>query len=270
MDNLAADPTFDPNGTEKYNLSIQVSLDGFSFSVTNPTNNRLVAFLTEPAIIHSEVYTSRRFFEWIDKHSLLTKKFHSVRIIYPTIKYQVVPGEYYDFEKQKSLTEFMFVLPDKMKIIDNYIPSIEANVIFSIPQDLHQYLSERYPQPLFFHPVSSIVSKLDLNRKEAQLALHFCNSQFFMLLFDNGKLIISNSYRFTHPNDIIYHLLTGIKLHDISIRNTILWLSGSINLNDDRFSALSRHFENISFMSPEIQINDEQFPFHPHHYSLIL
>jgi hypothetical protein len=67
MNALTTDPAFDINRTEEYKLSIQVSLDGFSFSVVHVHENRLLAFGQFPITVSSESFLGRRFTEWLNE-----------------------------------------------------------------------------------------------------------------------------------------------------------------------------------------------------------
>src|SRR6056297_1767752 len=121
MHELIKDPGFDLNRTNDYTLSIQVSLDGFSFCVVRKADDRLMAIKNTPVTISEEKFLTRRFSEWIKSEEIPNKTFESVRIIFHTERFTLVPREIFDREKQYALFNLLFLKREEMQILNNTI-----------------------------------------------------------------------------------------------------------------------------------------------------
>ena len=71
MSELVSYEWFDIEKTYKYILSIQVSLDGFSFSVLSQHEDNVLAFKTNQLKISSAALIPRRFNDWLESEELL-------------------------------------------------------------------------------------------------------------------------------------------------------------------------------------------------------
>ena len=101
---LCVDETLDINSTSLYNLSIQVSLDGFCFSIFNSVNKKYIVlkYIPYPNNISNEVIFEK-IEETLKKEELLNLTYKSVNAIYLSPKYTLVPEEFFDVESHRSL-----------------------------------------------------------------------------------------------------------------------------------------------------------------------
>lgn len=270
MTALTTDPGFDINRTEEYKLSIQVNLDGFSFSVVHLHENRLLAAGQFPITISSESFLGRRFTEWMNDTELLQKKYSVVQFYYFSEKFTLVPSSFYEFKKQNKIIEEAFGKQKGISVRDNYLPEDEANLVFTIPDSLMEAFEKKFPGNIILHPVSLLSQKLHQNflnnEDKSILALCFQNNFFSLLLYFQKKLQISNSFCYKHPNDVIFYILSVLKVLKLNTSETGLLLAGNINQDDAIHSLLSEYFEKTEFISPSCQFNKTIFkaPLHPY------
>lgn len=260
---LKTDPGFDINRTEEYKLSIQVSLDGFSFSVVHIHENRLLAAGQFPITVSSESFLGRRFTEWFHEVELLQKNYSEVQLYYFSEKFTLVPSSFYEFKNQKKVIETAFGNLNNHSVRDNYLPEDEANLIFTIPDSLTEAFEKVFPGYIILHPLSILSKKLHQNflndQDEKLLALSFRNHFFSLLLFVNKKLQIINNYYFKHPNDVIFYILSVLKSRNINPSKTALLLSGKINSSSEITAALSDYFSQTEFLKVSVQYNENIF-----------
>ena len=96
MSETTFDRYFETNKTQEYTLFIHVSPDGFSFSVVNTDEKRLLAYNSTPLKISNETFLIRRFDEWAKSEKLFLNEFKKTVIIFDTEKFTIVPEDYYD------------------------------------------------------------------------------------------------------------------------------------------------------------------------------
>jgi hypothetical protein len=89
------DETLDINSTENYELSIQVSPDGFSFCILDTIRSKFVlirAFEAE----ENKYFNANKINELLGKDDFLTKRYKKVSVILPSPKFTIVPSPLFD------------------------------------------------------------------------------------------------------------------------------------------------------------------------------
>lgn len=260
---LTTDPEFDFNRTEEYKLSIQVSLDGFSFSVVHLHKNKLLAFGQFPITMSSESFLGRRFTEWFTEVEILQKTYSEVQLYYFSDKFTLVPSSFYEFKHQKKIIEKAFGKLNSNSVRDIYFPEDEANLIFTLPDSLNEAFEQTFPGYIILHPLSILSKKIHQGfiqeENEKLLALSFQNNFFSLLLFVGKKLQISNSFYFKHPNDVVFYTLSVLKSRNISPSKTTLLLSGKMYPESEVTTVLSDYFARTEFMNVSVQYNENIF-----------
>ena len=96
MHDTFVDNSFDLENSINNILSIRVSPGGFSFSVVNLQNNKLLAFNHSTLKISNEHFIPRRFGEWIDSETILQNKYGQTHVYVDTPKFTFVPEPFFE------------------------------------------------------------------------------------------------------------------------------------------------------------------------------
>ena len=261
MENVITDPTFDFKRTEEYKLSIQISLDGFYFSIIQSDENRLFALDDYPATISSESFLARRFKEWSDNIDYFKQKYAEIRILYHTEKYTLIPGELYNHKKQHEIADLLFKTEEGIVVLDNFIPEMKGNLLLSIPRALSEEFSIKFPGYQLIHPLAVIIPKImeTAGENKNSLMLLFDKTCFSLLLFRKNRLHAVNSFKFLHPNDVIYYVLSILKQLGIKSKEITPLVAGKIGKGDKIHTLLKDYFNNITFFPPQVIFDAEIF-----------
>ena len=252
MFDFITDGSFDIEKTKQYILSIQVSLDGFSFLIIHPSEERIIAFKTTPLKISSENLLSRRLKEWLESEELLKRPFNSVRVFIFTENFTLVPVDYFRSEWHQDLTSILFQENASNKIIENKIGSLNAYLIFPLSSDLIEVLQ------LFFnnnfeiiHPVTKLL-QTPLKSKKRNCAVILSTKKCFLLIVTrNNKLLLANSFQTAHQNDLVYNVLNTFQQLGIARSETELYFADSITKTTEIEDLLKPYFENIGTLETE-------------------
>lgn len=260
---LATDSLFDSKKTEKYILSIQVCLDGFSFSVTDDTKARLLACGMVPATISSEKFLGRRFKEWVESEELLKKPFGTTNILFCSRKITLIPSVFYEFERQKQIFEQNYGTQEDHAIRDNYLPDIKANLVFAVPKSLIETVDKLFPGCPVTHSIGLLHKKIQesqyLGNYKQLISLFFQKSSFSLLLYKDGQFIQHNSFDYQHQNDVAFYVLSVLKTMKINSDGLKVVLAGNVTQNGDVHAILSGYFEETEFLTPSVQFNKDVF-----------
>ena len=260
MHELITDQSFDLNRTNEYILSIQVSLDGFSFSVKQAKDNYPLIVSRTPATISSEKFIARRFREWVNTEEILKQSYAEINIQYFTGNFTAIPVSFFLHEKQNEIAALLFKQEVTLQVVTSHPNHSEIKILFSIPVNLSSEIAEKFDSCKLVHPAMVLIEKCSTLFSEINGALLYFTPENFLLLLYNGKnLVLANSYMYGHPNDIVYYLMAALNEFHIKPGSLKLVLSGEISKEDETEIMLMKYFNNLEFWLPETNIDSKAF-----------
>jgi len=226
------DKTFDSAQTNTYHLSIQISLDGFYFCILDIPKGKYIVlkghhfFLKRPRLLLKYV---REVFE---SDEVLALNFKSVEILYATRKFTLVPQTFYSRGSLDKYLWFNNVQERGYLVVKNLFPKAACQCIFDIPQNLSEYLFDKYPKTEIKHSLFPLVEGV-LKRNRAfplkdQVHLNFFRENFEMVVVNGSRLICCNIFNYLTERDILYHVLFTFDQLKLSPESTELILHGQI------------------------------------------
>ena len=259
MSELLADKTFNLDNTKEYILSIQVSLDGFYFSVT--FNNKLLILEEYTVKISSEKFLGRRFDEWLSGIDLFEKPWAGVRIVYLTSKITLVPGYFYDYDKQDEIINLIFNKQPGYITRDNYWSENRCNLIFPVHEDFLKTADLKFSGHQIIHPATVLNQKIQpyLEDNKAILSLFFENGHFYQIFYYDNELKSVNCYLYNNADDVIFYVLSVLNSYNISYNNADIILTGKIEPSDEIYKKLNHYTENILIIKNQINFDAAVF-----------
>ena len=245
MSELVSFESFNVEKTYEYILSIQVSLDGFSFSVLSQQEDKLLAFKLIRLKISSSSLISRRFDEWLKTEDLLQKPFKKIRIIVFSDEFTLIPEQYFHEGLKKEIPPLLFGDNNEAEIAENVINNLKTRLIFTLPAGLNSVITEQIGECEIVHPVKIILNNLPETEKENGLILLFDVNNFYITLFNNNKVLLTNNFKMTHANDVVYYVLTTLKQLEISTSETNLFITDTINKLPEIEKSMQPYFAEI-------------------------
>jgi hypothetical protein len=269
MFDFITDDSFDVEKTKQYILSIQVSLDGFSFLIIHPSEKRIVAFKSTPLKISSDNLLARRFTEWIESEELLKKQFKSVRLFIFTESFTLVPEEYLGEGWHQDLTSVLFHQNPDYKIMENKIEALNARLIFPLPSDFIEVFQLLFNNNIeIIHPVTKLL-QTPLESKKRNCAIIISTKKYFFLIITRlNEVLLANSFQMAHQNDLVYNVLNTFQQLKLARSETDLFVTGSITQNTEIEDLLKPFFDNISILKTEGLITNPEIINHSLHLHL--
>ncbi|MFV0554195.1 MAG: DUF3822 family protein [Mangrovibacterium sp.] len=220
------DETFDSNLTFEYKLSIQISLDGFSFSILDTIQNKVVY------LFHQELFDSKP--EFILKHlnriyeecDLLHLHYKRTKVLLAnSSKIQLMPTDFFDDKNIKNYQQLAFD-----QIDDYHSECFELNhssqkLIVSTPMHIRLFLHQKHPDAFFDSNISQW-EKLLVGQKQSAFA-HISKKEVAILLVDDNGQYSFNSFPWYAESDLLFFILGSIKTH--ATRVDSLLLGGIVN-----------------------------------------
>jgi hypothetical protein len=247
------------NFKESY-LSIQLSLDGFSFCIKHSFSNEIIAysayrFNNEVSISPSKHLALIK--EIFTKEAMLNNAFKAVYVSHFNNLVTQVPKALFD---KNNLADYLkyslkvlnddYIVYDELKntgIVNVYIPFVNIN----------NFLIDQYGSFIFKHSSTiSIETVLNTykNLDNTYCFVHVLGNQFELIVIKNSKLELFNSFHFKTQEDFIYYILFVAEQLNLNPEELELVLLGEIEKDSELYTICYQYIKNISFYK------NEQFP----------
>ncbi|MEI6048753.1 MAG: DUF3822 family protein [Bacteroidota bacterium] len=245
------DETLDINSTENYELSVQVSPDGVSFSLLDTIRNKFVLLRAfEPE--ENKYFNANKINELFSKDDFLTKHYKKVYFITPCPKFILIPAPLFDPAKKDEYFTFNHIKEDGNMIVANKVSDPDAHLVFSVSKPVSDLINSYYPESHPLHHIKPLFSHIFHSRKSVHgnyIHIHIERDFFNLIIFDHNALKFCNTFNYRNITDILYYVLNVFKNLDINQEETI-YFSGLTEKYDDLSSDFSIYVRNIKFAGP--------------------
>lgn len=234
-------------------LSIQLSLDGFSFCIINKNTNEVTEIIHHPFIKKST--TPQKHLENVmqlfQTEVFLQQKYDSVNFTHINDLSTLVPKPLFEPENLKNYLKYSsktyqndYVVYDEIEshdIINVYIPFVNLNNFF-----LEKFGSFEYK-----HFSTILVENLLNTYKFSEHPHLFANindNHFEIVVIANNKLLFYNSFKYQTKEDFIYYILFTAEQLQLNPEKFELVLSGSISKENEYYKIAYKYVRNISLI----------------------
>ncbi len=245
------DETLDINSTENYDLSVQVSPDGFSYCLLDTIRNKYVLIRSsEPE--ENKYFNASMLNDFISSDDFLTKKFKKTRIVIPSSKFTLVPSVLFDPGKKEEYFKFNHQSEENDIILSNKIGDPDTIVIFSTLKPFIEVLDSFFPGVQPVSHIKPLLRNISYVRKSISghyIHVHVERDFFNLIVFSNNSLLLCNTFSYRNISDILYYVLNVFKSLNINQEETI-YFSGITGKYDDLTSNFSIYIRHILFAVP--------------------
>ena len=247
MFGLNTDKAFDTNKTNQYRLSIQVSLDGFSFLVFSEFDKKVLAGKNTAVKISSPKLVSRHFTDWVNAEPLLTLPYQKVTILLFEEHFTLIPNS----TKPELTTEILTNPNGDRFLFQNQIDSIDAMLRFGVINELAETVKTLFRNAEWAHPVSILMNNFPAGNKPNTGVLIQSQNQYFLVLKRKNQLLLANCFRAEHASDLVYFLLNTFRQLGISRNLTQLFVAETMENNRNLNELTAPYFPTVSTLTTE-------------------
>ena len=245
------DETLDINSTENYELSLQVSQDGFAFCLLDTIRNKFVLLRSfEPE--ESKYFNADKINEILTNDDFLNKRYRKVNAVMPSARFTIVPAPLFDPGKKDEYFTFNHLLNDGNIIISNKLNDPDSFLVFSVFRSFVDLLGSFHPGVIPYHQVKPLLNYISHNRKNVNgnyIHIHVEREFFNLIIFEHNLMKFCNSFKYRNITDILYFALNVFRNIGINQEETI-HLSGLTEKYDDLSSNFSLYIRNVKFAEP--------------------
>ncbi|MFK7979740.1 MAG: DUF3822 family protein [Saprospiraceae bacterium] len=267
--------SFSKNNINQYKLSILCGVDSLCYCVYSQKGEVLVLKkfdLAIPLVLNNEAIFSTTFQEIWEKETILSYPFPTIHIAFVRPHYTIIPNKLYQSANKASyLTPLKAnaAIPELYQV--NELPSINAKLIFSLPQAAIEFFESKYTKGTTYYnsftPLINGIAKemRSLSGKHIWLNVHAKLLQ--IILFDGQSLIFSNQFPFETEKDFLYYTLLVYSQFKLNPEEIPLHISGQLARDSVIYDNLYRYIRNISFtkIATTYQLNSQLIN-HPNYF----
>jgi len=233
-------------------LSLQVTLGGFCFCIIDTLSNKIVAL---KEIYFSDFPTSSKvedlYWKAFNDHPELKEKYDEVIVLHDNNLATFVPTALFDEEFLGSYLQYNTKVFETDFFAFDALQNYEMNHVFIPFVNINNYLLDQFSTFNYKHVNTILVSKLlDLskNRDEKQVYVHFSKNKFEIVIVQNQKLLLFNSFEFVTKEDFIYYLLFTTEQLNLNPEHFKVQLLGLISVDSELFEIAYKYVRNVSLL----------------------
>jgi len=242
--------SFNRNISYEYKLSIQVSLNGFSFCVLSPEDNRVLAFKQVDFVISSDQLLARRFRDWHNEEELLQLPYRQRDIILYHPDFSLLPEEHESPEMKGIINELLHD-GSETEYAEGWIKAINAKLLYHLPPDWTTTVNETLGESRLIHPVQKLIGYQKRSPEANQLLICFDEKDMYLTLKINNELVLCNYFRIGFANDALYFILTILQQHGISPRKMHVQTCGKVSYLEELRNLMLKYFPEIHSLLPQ-------------------
>ncbi len=207
---------------KQHKLSIQFALNGFSFLVFDSKARRIVE---EKEALHTG---TSPFYDWLRVklagEETFRKQYEKIHLLYVPEKYTLLPSHFYDKEKERKVFSLAFPLKNEEMLFSEKLG--EQTLLSTIPENVHTLVKDYFPSATWKSAVAFLIQQTE-NLKTWNLGVLLFHNKMHIVIFNDGKLQLCNSFTFTTKDDLLYYMLYAFDNLDIPVAESCIQLYGN-------------------------------------------
>ncbi len=243
-------------------LSIQFSLDGFSFCICNSINKELHHFTTytfDDSILTPELLLSK-IEELFNQNSVLNQKFEKVTIIHQNNLSSLVPTTLFKEEELKLYLSYNIKTLANDFIAFDSLSQLEVKNVYVPYININNFFFQKFGEFEYKHHSTILIDKLILHSKnntEKQFFVNVTASNFDIVVIKNSKLLFYNSFAFNTKEDFIYYILFTSEQLELNPEEFLLTFIGDIEKDSEIYQITYQYVRNIDFINLSVPFFNE-------------
>ena len=242
-------------------LAIQVSLNGLSFATFDTLLNKpLLLQKIDLGKVNVATKIEDLFAEAFQKHPELKASYDEIVIIHSNNLSTFVPTALFDEEYLGSYLQFNTKVFETDFFAYDELGNYEMNNVYIPYVNMNNYFIDQFGTFDYKHANTVLVNKLlDLskNKEELQLFVHVSDTHFEIVVIQNQKLQLYNSFDYKTPEDFIYYILFAAEQLHLNPESFKLELLGKIVETDSLYEIAYKYVRNthlfdVSFMQNQL------------------
>lgn len=253
------DKSFSDSKTSEYQLFLQISKSGLSYTIFNTQTSTFIGF---ESFLFNDIYNDYSILnplnQVIEETTLLKKSFNKFVVSYVNNRATLIPKPLYKADELKKYHLFNFTEQEEDVYLSDYVLNLSAYNIYSIP-DFIVNMFKNLDNVSFRHFSTALIEASLLHAKKTNalslIDVHVLPQSFQIISVKNQTLELYNSFNYQTSEDFIYYLLFVLNQLNIKSNEAIIRLTGEVDKNSAIYDMLHKYIQTIDFCENPNELN---------------
>ncbi|MGQ0737899.1 MAG: DUF3822 family protein [Bacteroidota bacterium] len=225
-----------------------------SFAITDNSAGQL----TRLAWYAAEEVDGNFLGELLILHPELNQPFYQVQVCYDYPQSMLIPATGFRHEDAGQLKG---LLPASTVTVTEMLPEWQLFNVYAVPKGVYEWINRQFPSAGTWHQ-ASVSLRNNETTTAGCLRVDFRKHDFTLLATRSHQLLLSQTFEYSTPEDVIYFLLKTCQQFVLSQNEVKLELSGLVDRQSALYKELYQYFIHIDFRDAAWRSNKE----HPAHF----
>lgn len=236
-------------------LSVRVGEKYFSYAVSsNPTR----ACYALSYWIDDDL-SADAIAEVLKDDKALGRFFYQVKICYDYPANSLVPAAGF---RQENASLWKLDFPGTDITITENIAGWQMYNVYTVPNDIHHVLAQKFPSAICRHQATVGLQSVKAALPGGYVQVDIRNHEFYVLAFQNSRLLVAQPFEYNNPEDVIYYLLKIFRYFSLSQTDAQVELSGLIERESALFKELYQYFNKLHLREADWKWEQNNYPLH--------
>ncbi len=246
------DETFDINNTSQYHISIQISLNGYCFSILDIQRNKYILlknYLFKDQLILDQSGKGLNFIH--ERDEFLKNDYKSVSVIIVSNRSTLVPLPLFNESYISNFFEFNYGIETGEGINFNKLKQTDAVNLFPVNLEIRNIFLNKFPHARFYSQATPFIEKILINNKNnsysTKLYVNVQTEFFDIVAVNQKKLELYNSFRYKTESDFSFFILYVLDQLKLNPQETILNICGELSKESPSTQLIKSFLKDASF-----------------------
>lgn len=248
-------------------LSIQISLNGFSFCTINSQTNQIEQIeQTKFKTKFTPEQTLQVLKKELSNNPLLQYNFEKTEVIYDNDLYTFVPKTLFDPSNQKEYLKYTIKTLATDYITHDNIHEHELVNVYVPYANINNYVFERFGSFEYYHTTTLLVEqllRLEKNNQNTTIFVYLNSTNFHLIATQNNYLKICNTFVHETAEDFLYYIMFTAEQLQLNPEKFQLFLLGDIHIDHSYYQIAHKYIRNTELLhTSSTQNNTDRVIYH--------
>jgi len=258
--------------SRNYQISIELSLDGFSYCLLDSERFQyqvLESYVFKEVTSYEDLSRIAEFL--VDISPIKSIPHQRISLIFKNNQSCMVASPLFIDSEKGSYFNFHHSLKDGHEIYADKLNNLSAYNVYSLPVVIVEKFKSLFPEIRIRHYSSTLIENLCYYYKAGffhqNVVLHVQDKHFEILLFEESKLILYNTFPYSTWEDLLYYVLYVLEQLEITPEKSDVLILGEIAMDSNSFQNIKSFMHSVDFGGrTDFFKYDHVFDDLPHHF----
>ena len=235
------------SGTTQPVLSLRVGEKHCCFSISDFMTKELKSL----AYYSADVVNDNFLTDFFSAHPELNDSFYQVLVCYDYSYSSLVSFDNYKHGEGEELLNALYGLNSTATVIAESIVGWQVYNIYAVPEEVHKWLNKKFIAWKYFNQFTVNIKNITPAKEGVMMLVDFRKDDFTVLAASNNKILLTQTFLYSTPDDVVYYLLKICQQFDLSHQEVHISLSGLVDQQSALYRELYQYFLNVEFRNAE-------------------